>query len=192
MATSAMAEMKKLFEFIRVVGRLKSLKRTGWVNAGVKDPETVSGHMYRMAMLSFIIDEKRDHVSRDQCIKLALVHDLAESIVGDITPFEGITVEEKHRREKEAMENIAKLVSNTVGNELLDLWNEYEKQLTKEAQFVKDLDKFDMIMQAFEYEEAENKPGRLQDFFNSVEGKFKTETVKTWVDYLKEERIRNN
>lgn len=33
-------------------------------------------------------------------MKLALVHDLAESIVGDIAPADNISKAEKHRREK--------------------------------------------------------------------------------------------
>lgn len=41
---------------------------------------------------------------------------------------------------------------------------------TSEAKLVKDLDKFEMILQAFEYEKAEGKIGYLQEFFDSVEG----------------------
>ena len=36
---------------------------------------------------------------------------------------------------------------------------------------MKDLDKFDMIFQAYEYEQLENKPGSLQEFFDSTNGK---------------------
>lgn len=43
-------------------------------------------------------------------MELAIVHDLAESIVGDITPLCGITPEEKHRREAVAMKSISKLI----------------------------------------------------------------------------------
>ena len=35
---------------------------------------------------------------------------------------------------------------------------------------MKDLDKFDMIFQAYEYEQLENKPGSLQEFFDSTNG----------------------
>lgn len=35
-----------------------------------------------------------------RCMKLALVHDLAECIVGDIAPADNISKAEKHRREK--------------------------------------------------------------------------------------------
>ena len=34
------------------------------------------------------------------CLKLAVVHDLAECIVGDITPSDPMGKEEKHRRER--------------------------------------------------------------------------------------------
>ena len=50
-------------------------------------------------------------------------------------------------------------------------FQEYEEQKTLESVFVKDLDKFDMIFQAYEYEQLENKPGSLQEFFDSTSGK---------------------
>ena len=43
-----------------------------------------------------------------------------------------------------------------VGAELLGLWKEYEDGSTPEACLVKDLDKFDMIFQAYEYEKGDN------------------------------------
>lgn len=49
-------------------------------------------------------------------------------------------------------------------------FQEYENQSTAEARFVKQLDQCEMILQAFEYEELENTPGRLQDFFDSTAG----------------------
>ena len=41
-----------------------------------------------------------------------------------------------------------------------------------------DLDKLEMIMQAGEYERAQNRD--LGDFFNSTAGKFKTEVGQSW------------
>lgn len=46
----------------------------------------------------------------NRCMELAIVHDMAECIVGDITPICGISQEEKHRREEEAMERLADLI----------------------------------------------------------------------------------
>ena len=53
---------------------------------------------------------------------------------------------------------------------LENLFQDYENQTSKEAQFVKDLDKFDMVMQAYEYEIDDEKPHFLQDFFDSTKG----------------------
>lgn len=45
--------------------------------------------MYRMGMCCMLIDEDNTLVNRSKCIKMAIVHDLAESLVGDITPHDG-------------------------------------------------------------------------------------------------------
>ena len=47
---------------------------------------------------------------------------------------------------------------------------EFENQSSDEGKFVKDLDQFDMILQAYEYEMAEQQPGGLDEFFKSTEG----------------------
>lgn len=67
---------------------------------------------------------------------------------------------------------------------------EYENQETKEAILVKDLDRFDMICQAFEYEESRNRPLALQEFFDATEGRFKHPEVQNWVAALKEKRAK--
>lgn len=38
---------------------------------------------------------------------------------------------------------------------------------------MKDLDRLDLIMQAYEYEKRDNVPGKLQEFFSSSIGKIK-------------------
>lgn len=180
--------MADILKFMTLVGKLKTTKRTGWVYRGVKSPESVSDHMYRMAVMSFLLNsrEKGSNINRDHCIKLALVHDMAECIVGDITPFDGVSKEEKHKREKETMEHLSSLVGEEAGKEFLPLWKEYEAQETEEARFVKDLDRFEMILQAHEYEESEGKTGTgwLQEFFDCTKDKFQHAIVKEWVEQL--------
>lgn len=97
---------------------------------------------------------------------MAFVHDLAESIVGDIVPSDpNVTLAEKHELEKAAMLKLGEILGNPVGRfssmsllkfgvakEFYDLWVEYEECVTPEAKIVKQLDKFEMIFQANEYE----------------------------------------
>ena len=55
-------------------------------------------------------------------MKISLVHDMAESIVGDLTPNCGVSPEEKHRQEMAAMEHFKKLVGEKAGNEMFNLF----------------------------------------------------------------------
>uniref|UniRef100_A0A2P2I2E4 5'-deoxynucleotidase HDDC2 n=1 Tax=Hirondellea gigas TaxID=1518452 RepID=A0A2P2I2E4_9CRUS len=178
---------KCCLELLKNVGKLKHLKRTGWVMRKVPNPETVSGHMYRMSIAAMMFDHS-DNVDTNRVLRMCLVHDMAESIVGDITPHCGVTQQDKHEQELTAMTRLAELPAHSSGQEMLTLFKEYEDQSTPEAHVVKDLDRFDMILQAFEYEISENKPGWLDEFFTSTEGKFKHPRVVKWVQELYRQR----
>ena len=75
-------EPTKALDFFRLVGKLKTTKRTGWVNNEVMLPESIADHMYRMSMLAMMITDPT--IDKDRLIKICLVHDLGESIVGKL------------------------------------------------------------------------------------------------------------
>ena len=182
-----------ILDFFMYVGQLKTAKRTGWTHHNVHHVESVSDHMYRMAMMTMLLNNNQLDTTR--CMKLALVHDLAECITGDITPYCGVSEEEKFRREKEAMVRLTGLVPNaSVAEEMMGLWEEYARRESAEAKAVKDLDRFEMILQAYEYEKAERRCGDLEKFFSGVQGKFEREDVKEWVAELHKRRgeLRTN
>lgn len=180
-----MSDAADALKYFMMVGKLKDIRRTGWVLRGVPDPERIAGHMYRMAIMAMMLGNSPDAgVDKDKCVKMALVHDLAECIVGDITPTCGVSQEEKFKREASAMKDLGHLVDSVTENEFTGLWQEYEAQETPESQAVKDLDKFDMILQAHEYEVRMEDPGKLQEFFDSTNGKFGHPKVIQWVEEL--------
>ena len=136
--------------------RLKSLKRAGWLRCGVGagECESVAEHTFGVALLALILpDGQGVAVDRDRCVRLALVHDLAESIVGDITPHDAIEPAEKHRRERSAMEELSRTLGRA-GGELLALWGEFEADETPEAKLVRELDVIEMACQARAYQRA--------------------------------------
>lgn len=102
--------------------------------------------MYRMSLMSFLIPQE-SQIDRIKCMKLALIHDLAESIVGDITPYCGISKQEKRLREHKAFTEICSLLDDSTAQELFKLFDEYESQATPEALLVKDFDLYDMLLQ---------------------------------------------
>jgi putative hydrolase of HD superfamily len=54
---------------------------------------------------------------------------------------------------------------------------------------VKDLDRFDMILTAFEYERhGRSQPGKTQEFFDTTRGKFHSQVVKDLVSELYKQR----
>jgi putative hydrolase of HD superfamily len=141
-----------LLEFFRLVGRLKDTPRAGWALRGVASPESVADHSFRVALLAFVLAPRVEPpVDRDRCVALALTHDLAEALVGDITPYDGVSADEKRRREDEAVRRLAALAGD---DELAALWREYDAAETPEARFVKELDKLETALQADEYARA--------------------------------------
>ncbi|KAH9924821.1 HD domain-containing protein [Amylocystis lapponica] len=176
--------------FFHVLERLKTQKRTGWVDHKVPGPESISDHMYRMAILAMCSADRDLDVSK--CVMMCLVHDLAEAQVGDIAPREGISKAEKRRLEAEAMHNfVHEMLHNSPAAQRIEvLWKEYEDGESNEARFVKDLDRFEMASQAFEYERNHSMQ-TLQPFFDSSLPSIRHPEVKQWGDDLAAERARN-
>ncbi|KAF7850903.1 hypothetical protein BT93_L4880 [Corymbia citriodora subsp. variegata] len=175
-------------DFLTLCHRLKTTKRAGWVRRDVKDPESIADHMYRMGLMA-LISADIPGVDRNKCIKMAIVHDIAEAIVGDITPSDGISKAEKSRRESEALDHMCRLLGGeSQAKEINELWMEYEANLSPEAKVVKDFDKVEMILQALEYENEQGKD--LNEFFVSTAGKFQTELGKAWASEIASRRKR--
>ena len=63
---------------------------------GIKEAESIADHMYRMSIMSFLAPA---HLNRSKLIEMCLIHDLPECIVGDLTPSDNVSKEEKHKLE---------------------------------------------------------------------------------------------
>lgn len=178
-------DWSKVLSFMHRVEKLKVNKRTGWLHHRVPRAESIADHMYRMAMLAMLCPKDIDI---GKAVMLALVHDLAEAEVGDLTPLDGVSKEEKMRREAEAL---AYLVHDLLGSSpaalrIEALWHEYEDRETLESKLVKDLDRFELILQAVEYERAHDIVD-LQPFF-SCAADVQHPRVRKWTVELAKER----
>ena len=124
---------------IEILG-LKDVVRTGWIRNDVNSPESVAAHSWGMAILALKLTPKELDLTK--VLSLCLVHDIPEVRVGDLTPHDDCST--KAEDELQAMKDLAP--------EWLSLFKEYELGETKEAIFVKQLDKLDMGLQAMIYE----------------------------------------
>lgn len=182
--TDSSSSVNYVLAFLQIVSLLKTQRRTGWVDHGIPECESISDHMYRMGVSTLLI--KDPAVDTNKCVKIALIHDIAESLVGDITPYDGVTKEEKHRREETTiiyLSDLVKKYDEKAGTEILEYWLDYENIRTLEARYVKDIDKFEMLLQSFEYEKKYKGSKRLDQFWGARPS-VKTEEVKSWVDEL--------
>lgn len=151
--------------------------RTGWVRRGVPAPESVADHSHRVALAALVAAAGRPGYDASRAVAIALAHDIAEAVVGDIAPSDGVPKSVKAAKEAAAIDHMTSLLGGpdtTAGATIAALWAEYEAGETPEARLVKDCDKVEMILQAAEYETAH--PGlALTEFFDGVRGKLKTD-----------------
>jgi len=90
-------------ELLKNVRKLKKIPRTGWVRNKVPNPESVADHSYEVALIVSIIADELN-LDHSKLVRAALVHDLGESVTGDIARLEKTPEHEK--AEREALEKI--------------------------------------------------------------------------------------
>ncbi|KAF2098747.1 HD domain-containing protein [Rhizodiscina lignyota] len=182
-------------QFFHTLERLKTNKREGWRRFGIDRGESIADHMYRMSILTMLAPPSlASRLNIAHCTKMALIHDMAESLVGDITPVDGVAKPEKSRREAETMDYLCKdLLGNVsgglAGEEIRRVWQEYEDGLTLESKFVHDIDKMELVLQMLEYERSHEKQPDLSEF-SWVATKIELPEIKAWCEEVLEERKR--
>jgi len=133
---------------------LKNIYRQGWLTSllGMQYEnkiESVADHSWAVTMLAMSIIEKyKLDLDISKCMKLALIHELGEIYAGDFIPNQ-VTKEEKHRLEEKAVDDLLKSIK--FDNDFKELWLEYENKKSPEANFIKQVDKLECILQAGSY-----------------------------------------
>lgn len=140
-------KIEKVLDFFQESEKLKSAIR--FLERGGPIKESSADHSWRLALMVFVVaEELKLNINLEKSLKIALIHDLAESITGDIDYMlvaEGkISKKEKTELELNAMQKI-KATLPKIGNEIFTLWNEFEKSSTREAIFVKALDRLETL-----------------------------------------------
>jgi putative hydrolases of HD superfamily len=166
-----------LLAFFRTVAKLKRTPRTGWLDRGIPPAETesVADHTLLTALIAWTLALDDPALDADRVLKLGMVHDIAEAIVGDIPPYRSEDIPdasepealraffsvrrkaspeaeaEKHAVEQAAAAKLFAMLPERVATELRALWEEYEARATPEARFVKDVDRLEAFLQSRSY-----------------------------------------
>ncbi len=149
--------------------------------------------MYRMSLMSMLCPPSLlPRIDLGKCMRMCLIHDMAEALVGDITPVDGVPKPEKSRREAEAMDYIGQQLLGNVygghaGRDIRAIWQEYEDSQTLDSKFVHDVDKVELLTQMVEYEKRVDRRLDLGEF-SYVATRVQLPEVREWADEILRER----
>ena len=157
-----------ILDFFKTAVNLKNISRQGWINKlSLKHPESVSDHSYSMAIMGMVISDLENYNS-EKILKMILLHDLAESKIGDYTPNQ-ISKENKIKIENNAYDEIINSLPDAIKLQYGQIWEEYQKQESPESKIVHQIDKLEMALQAKIYQNEGSPKETIESFFKSAE-----------------------
>jgi putative hydrolases of HD superfamily len=170
-------DMQGVAKFAYEAGQLKLLPRAGWLLAGIRAPESVAEHSFRVGVLAYII-AVLEGADPDRAAALGLFHDLPETRIGDV-PSVGrpyVTTAPPH---DVAADQVAELPEPLAAH-ITALIDEHESAktaaATPESRCSRDADKLDCLLQAREYQSQGNE--HMQPWIDSMVAAVTTETGK--------------
>ena len=186
--------MEALIKFFIETGKLKTLKRRGWVLRGIKDPETVADHAYRVLVLAWL-SGYATNLSARRLLKLALVHSLAAVYIHYISPYDklleiknqkallkkypalvlrapvdkkGKIALQRFHEENKAIKKLFGNLPEPIKGEAYSLWLDFQNRTSKEAKFLWVVDKLENLIQALEYKDYMEKDF-LKPFLSQID-----------------------
>ena len=141
-------KIKNLLQFYLMATQLKDKIRRGWElwNIDRKRVESVAEHIYGTCILAISIDSEFDlNIDIYKVVMMLVLHEIEEVKIGDLTPFDKVTKEEKRRMGKQAVQEILNSLSQKA--DYMELIEEFEEMKTRESIFAKMCDKLEADIQ---------------------------------------------
>jgi putative hydrolase of HD superfamily len=191
-----LTSVKEIIKFIQYSENLKNIPRTGWSLAGVdsSQKESVAEHSYGAIMIAILIGGEMklngEEIDIEKIILMTALHDLPESIIGDIASTEEFlenkeNVKQKVQAERKAINNIVSPLGEKFQH-LIQLWYEYNQGDTIEAKIVRGADILDMLFHARMLEDTGTSPEVLDQFFKSSQSQINSLSINLVSEIYKE------
>ncbi|MFE7544152.1 HD domain-containing protein [Streptomyces platensis] len=136
--------------YLLELGMLKRAKRSGWWIAGVKDPESIAEHSFRVGIIGAVL-AMMEGADPAKVALMCLFHDTQETRVGDI-PHIGRRYLEAASNEKVTADQVS-AAHPAVASGVQRVVEEYENGDSLEVVVAHDADKLECLVQAVEYRE---------------------------------------
>lgn len=170
--------MKNFVNFFNNIGKLRKIPRRGSVLIGSKQPASISDHLFRTATMALILGKEKKNLNLKKVLEIALIHDFCELYSGDKSPYDrgpmlprdrkkwpelfdkwpryslaqkDKMALEKKKTEENALNKLIRGLPLKIRKSLKNNWLEYENNLTKEAKFVKQINRLEALLQALEH-----------------------------------------
>jgi putative hydrolase of HD superfamily len=123
------------------IGAFRYVQRT-WRHFYGPDFANNAEHSFRVAWIALLIAKIENIQDTGKIVKLALLHDLAESRTGDVN-----YIQRQYTKRDEDMAVADMFDGTSLAEEMGELWQEYEARETIESKIVKDADNIDVDLE---------------------------------------------
>jgi putative hydrolase of HD superfamily len=164
-------EAARILQFLHAAERLKNVYRTSWTSDG--QAESTASHTWRLSLMVVVLGQYLPDVDIGKLLKICIIHDLGEAIGGDIPAIHQSANAPKSLQERDDLLHLVAPLPDSIRQEIIDLWDEYDQAATLEARVAKALDKLETLVQ---HNQGANPPD-FDYVFNIEYGRKYTDAV---------------
>lgn len=145
-----MNRLEKQLALIIELDQLKSVLRRTRVKSADGRLENSAEHSWHVALMAVLLEEHANQpVDISRVVKMLLLHDIVEIDAGDTFVYDAVASAEQEQKERQAAERLFAMLPAEQGQELLELWLEFEQATSDDAKFAKALDRIIPMMLNF-------------------------------------------
>ncbi|AUL96040.1 phosphohydrolase [Vibrio vulnificus] len=134
--------MNKQLALLMELDKLKSVLRRTRVKSADKRLENSAEHSWHVALMALLMEEHANEpVNIGRVVKMLLLHDVVEIDAGDTFVYDAVASKQQAEKELAAAQRLFGMLPADQGEELLQLWLEFEAAQTADAKFGKALDR---------------------------------------------------
>jgi putative hydrolase of HD superfamily len=132
-------------EFLREAEKLKDVLRSAHTSSG--RTESTAEHSWRLCLMAMVFADELVGLDLLKVLKMCVIHDLGEALNGDIPAVDQAAFPDKAEQERNDLLLLTRSLDETLRNEILALWDDYEHARSAESKAVKALDKLETLLQ---------------------------------------------
>ncbi|KJY84903.1 phosphohydrolase [Vibrio galatheae] len=137
-----MQRLEKQLALLMELDQLKSVLRRTRVKSAQGRLENSAEHSWHVALMAILMEEHANQpVDIARVVKMLLIHDIVEIDAGDTFVYDVAASAEQEQKERAAAERLFGMLPIEQGQQLLELWLEFESAQSSDAKFSKALDR---------------------------------------------------